>query len=422
MGAAHRRTPERIKQVTDRKVKIGVVGCGVVASAYYLPFLMDHDKSELVAVCDSTVQRAKECARLFGAQEVYEDYYDMLKRADIEAVWILTGPGTHKSFAVAAAEAGKHILLQKPMATNKEDADAIQAAVKKAGIHCLVEPSQQSPLQSPYPKLRQLVRDGALGNPYWFSFVWTGPDHDNGGLGHNPYGASAFLTKESGGMLFDYAYGPSQIVSVLGSCKSVMAMGALQVPERDIVPESDYTEFLSGRTDPWDANYWDAVIAKPKTDKARTETPDTYNILYEMESGFIGMFHVGRPFQPIPKGVRSGAMEVFGTEGNIYFDPYPGIHSTVYSTRQELLDAPDENGWMSFEKQGDLSKGKWPQPVPGGFNYYHESSRELCDCILTGRQTKLDVDWGAHINEMLSGAAESARTGQKYQMQTRVDW
>jgi len=409
-----------MSKIEKGKVKVGVVGCGVVASAYYLPYLME--RCELVAVCDLTVQRAKDCARLFGAKEVYADYHEMLAKADIDAVWILTGPGTHKAFTIAAAEAGKHVLLQKPMATDKEDADAIQAAIKKAGVKCLVEPSQQSPLQRPFPKLRELVKAGALGDPYWFSFVWTGPDHDNGGLGHNPYGAAAFLTKESGGILFDYAYGPSQIVSVLGACKSVMAMAALQVPERPIVPERDYTDYLSKATDPKDANYWDAVVSAPKTDTARTEAPDTYNILYEMASGWIGMFHVGRPFQPIPKGVRSGAMEVFGTEGNLYFDPRPGIHSTISSTRRELLDDPDEDGWQSFEKEGDLSKAKWPKPTPGGFNYYHESSRELLECIEEDRDTLLDEDWGAHINEMLSGAAESARTGKKYVMTTSVDW
>lgn len=406
--------------MAQRKVKIGVVGCGVVASAYYLPYLKDH--SDLVAVCDRTEQRAKDCARLFGARETYTDYHEMLEKADIEAVWVLTGPGTHKAFAVAAAEAGKHVLLQKPMATNKADCDAITAAVKKSGVKCLVEPSQQSPLQKPFPKLRQLVKDGALGEPYWFSFIWTGPDHDNGGLGGNPYGAGAFYNKESGGILYDYAYGPSQIVSVLGACKSVMAMSRLAVPDRPIVPESDYTDFLSKASDPHDANYWDAVVSAPKTETVRTEAPDTFNILYEMHSGYVGMFHVGRPFQPIPKGVRSGSMEVFGTQGNIYFDPYPGVQCSVYSTQKEMLEDPDENGWQHFKKQGDLAKGKWPQPTPGGFNYYHESSKELIACILEDRETMINVDWGEHINEMLTGATESARTGKRYEMTTAVNW
>lgn len=406
--------------MSERQVKVGVVGCGVVASAYYLPFLMDH--ADLVAVCDRNEDRARHCARLFGAKEVYSDFNEMIDRADIEAVWILTGPGTHKPFAIAAVQAGKHVLLQKPMATRKQDCDAIVTAVKSAGVKFLVEPSQQSPLQDPYPKLRELIKDGALGRPYWFSFIWTGADHDNGSLGGNPYGASAFFTADSGGILFDYAYGPNQIVSVLGPCKSVMAMSRLQVPDRAIVPEAHYTDFLAGATDPKNSNYWDAVLSAPKTEQIRTGAPDTVNILYEMHSGYIGMFHVGRPFQPIPKGVRSGAMEVFGTEGNIYFDPYPGVHSAVYSTHQDMLEKPDENGWQRFPKTGDLSKGKWPQPVPGGFNYYHESSKELIACILEDRPTLLNEDWGQHINEMLSGAAESAASGQRYEMTTTVDW
>jgi predicted dehydrogenase len=406
--------------MANGKVKVGVVGCGVVATAYYLPWLSKH--ADLVAVCDRMVSRAQDCQRLFGARTAYSDYFKMLQEADMEAVWILTGPGTHKSFAVAAAEAGKHILLQKPMAITKADCDAIQAAVKKSGVHCLVEPSQQSPLQPPFGELRRLVKDGALGDPYWFSFVWTGPDHDNGGLGHNPYGAAAFLTKESGGILYDYAYGPSQIVSVLGACKSVMAMSALQMPVRSIVPEQGYADFLSKVTDPMDANYWDKVVMEPKTEPVRMEAPDTYNILYEMQNGYIGILHIGRPFHPIPKGVRSGAMEVFGTEGNIYFDPYPGTLATVYSTRKHMLPRADQNGWQTYPKQGDLAKAKWPKPIPGGFHYYEVSSQELVDCILTGRDTIINEDFGAHINEMLTGAQESAETGRRYIMQTTVDW
>src|SRR5664279_3062590 len=101
-----------------RKVKVGVVGCGVVATAYYLPYLMQMNDVELVAVCDRFETRTQASARLFGARQQYLDYADMIARADIEAVFILTAPGTHVPFAIMAAEAGKHILLQKPMATS----------------------------------------------------------------------------------------------------------------------------------------------------------------------------------------------------------------------------------------------------------------------------------------------------------------
>ena len=96
-----------------RRVKIGVAGCGVVATAYYLPYLRKMESVEIVAVCDLFEERTRACVRLFGAAESYQDYDDMIRKADIEAVFILTGPGTHVPFALKAVEKGKHILIQK---------------------------------------------------------------------------------------------------------------------------------------------------------------------------------------------------------------------------------------------------------------------------------------------------------------------
>ena len=129
--------------ISTREVKAGVVGCGVVAASYYLPYLMSH--ATLVAVCDTNEERAVASARLFGAREHYRDYFEMLELSDIDVVFILTGPGTHSRFAIAAAEAGRHFLLQKPMATTLEDAEAIVRAVRKAGVMALIEPSAHSP-------------------------------------------------------------------------------------------------------------------------------------------------------------------------------------------------------------------------------------------------------------------------------------
>ncbi len=111
---------------------------------------MRHPNADLVAVCDLYETRTSACMRLFGAKEQYLDYYEMIARADIEAVWILTAPGTHVAFTMAAVEAGKHVLIQKPMATDMEDARAIAAAVRQAGVKALIEPSSNSPLDADY--------------------------------------------------------------------------------------------------------------------------------------------------------------------------------------------------------------------------------------------------------------------------------
>lgn len=403
--------------LTHRKVKVGVVGCGVVASAYYLPYLMEH--ADLVAVCDLYPQRTAACMRLFGAREQYQDYAQMLAHADIEVVFILTGPGTHARFTLQAVAAGKHVLLQKPMATTLEDASAIARAVRQARIKALIEPSQNSPLEPGYCDLRALIKRGALGEPYWFNLIAGTPDHYHPSLAGNPYGAGTFYNKDSGGMLFDFPYGPNQIVSVLGPCKQVSAMARISLPERYIVPESDYNSFLEQASDPRQANYWDAVVKTPRTQLIKVEAEDSVGCLYEMASGAQGIFYAGRAFHPVLPGMSYGGLQVLGSEGNLVFGG--GYLASIISSRRDLLPQVAVDGWYHIPITGDVSRAVWPKPLPGGFNYYHASSQHLIDCILDDRDPLLNVEWGLHITEMLTGAVESWHTGQRYTLTTTLD-
>lgn len=404
----------------NRKVKVGVVGCGVVATAYYLPCLMKMETVDLVAVCDLYETRTEACMRLFGAKEQYRDYDEMIDKADIEAVFILTAPGTHVPFTLKAIETGKHILLQKPMATNMEDARAIAEAVRKAKVKALIEPSSNSPLDPDIAHLRGLVKKGVLGDILWFSLATTGPTNYGPSLGSNPYGQAAFYAKDSGGFLFDLPYAPANIVSVLGPCKSVMAHTRLLVTNHKIVPESKYDEFLSQATDPAKANYWDVVVDLPRTQSVKMEAVDNAYSLYEMVDGSSGACHVGRIFHPVLPGSGSGSLQIFGTEGNLLFGA--GYTASIISNKKELLPQVDGDGWYHIPLRGDRSKAKWPQPTPGSFNYYHESSKHLIACILEEREPIVNVDWGLHITEMMAGAIESSETGKKYEMTTTLDY
>lgn len=404
----------------SERVKIGVVGCGVVAAAYYLPYLMRDERAELVALCDIYPERTRHCQRLFGARETYEDYFDMLEKADIDAVFILTAPGTHVSFTLAALDAGKHILLQKPMATDMEGARQIADAVRKSGLKALIEPSSNSPLDPDVRELRQLVRAGVLGDVMWFSAGTTGPTRYDKSLDHNPYGQGAFFSKNSGGFLFDMAYGPAQIVAVLGACKSVKANIRTSSPTASIVPEAAFDRFLANAPGPEDANFWDAVYEEERSVTVENAGPDNAYSLYEMADGSIGALHVGRIFHPVLEGSGSGSLQVFGTDGNIVFGA--GYQASVISRHRDKLPETDASGWYHIPVRGDLSRAKWPQPVPGGFNYYHESARELIDCIVTDRTPQPTVEWALHITEMMAGALTSAQTGETYRMTTSVDF
>ena len=162
--------------MTKEKVRIGVVGCGVVAAAYYLPYLMQMDNAEIRAVCDLRPVRTQACARVFGAKEQYNDYYDMLEKSDIDAVFILTAPGTHVPFALAAIDAGKHILIQKPMAITVDDARTIADGVRGKGLKAIIEPSSSTPLDPDIALLRDLVKSGVLGRN---TLVFSGRDRTN---------------------------------------------------------------------------------------------------------------------------------------------------------------------------------------------------------------------------------------------------
>lgn len=401
----------------QEKIRVGVVGCGVVATGYYLPFLMnDEPRAEIAAVCDLEPVRAERSAELFGAKACYFDYFEMLEKAELDAVLILTGPGTHVRFAMAAIDAGLHFLIQKPMALNIEDADTIVDAVRSKGLKAVIEPSSNSPLDQDYRHMRELIDKGVLGNPYWFTKVPTAGVKYSPGMGGNPYGAEAFFTKDSGGVLFDYPYAPTEIVTLLGDCRYVSGMAKISKPEREIVPDSEYTRFMEKVTDPDEANYWGEVMHLPKSQKITMEAPDNVFSLYEMDSGAIGVFHVGRPFHPVAPGAKgNGGLQIFGTDGNLIFGA-PGKLASFISDHRELLPSTDDEGWYHIPARGDASKAQWPKPTPGAFNYYAESTRELIAAIVEDRDPVLNVEWGRHITEMMYGALEASRTGRRYEM------
>jgi len=404
----------------QRKVKLGVVGCGVVATAYYLPYIAKMKNAELVAVCDRFETRTKACMRLFGAREQYLDYQDMIDRADIEAVLILTAPGTHARFAIAAAEAGKHILLQKPMATNMEDANAIADAVRRSDVKAVIEPSAGTNLDPDVELLRGLVKQGVLGDILWFSLAQTGPVSYGPGLGNNAYGQDAFFTKDSGGFLFDYPYAPAQIVGILGPCKSVTATTNLSVGETDIVPEHRYDEFLKSVEDPDACNYWEVVPNLPRTKRVKVEAVDNAYSLYEMKYGGTGSCHVGRTFHPRLPDTGDGGLQIYGTNGNLILGS--GYRASIVTKHKDLLPSIEEDGWYHMYPRGDFTKAKWPQPIPGAFTYYHESTRHFVECIINDSKPLVGIDWGIHITEMMAGTLESSKTGKRYEMTSFLDY
>ena len=98
------------------RVRYAVVGCGSIANNYHLPALVAIEGAEFVVACDLVEERARSAAQRFVAREFCSDYQAVVQRDDVDLVCIFTKIEAHAAVAMAAAQAGKHVFLQKPFA------------------------------------------------------------------------------------------------------------------------------------------------------------------------------------------------------------------------------------------------------------------------------------------------------------------
>lgn len=120
----------------SRTLKVGVIGLGFFGGRHARIYA-EHPAAELIAVCDSDAGRAAQVARETGARD-FEDFRKMLALPELDAVSICLPDRLHEEAAIAAAEAGKTILLEKPLAHEYAVARRIVEGVEKAGVRLMV--------------------------------------------------------------------------------------------------------------------------------------------------------------------------------------------------------------------------------------------------------------------------------------------
>ena len=143
-----------------KKHRFGVVGAGLWGQAHAEVYAT-HPWAELAAVCDSDRGRAEALAARFKAGRVYTDYREMVRDPGIDAVAVATPDFSHRDPVVAAAKAGKHVHSEKPLATTREDAEAIAAAVRSSGVTYMVD--FHARWNPPFAITRKDIADGTLG-------------------------------------------------------------------------------------------------------------------------------------------------------------------------------------------------------------------------------------------------------------------
>ena len=204
-------------------MKFAVIGAGAIARRGHLPSLKEIRDVEVLAIVDTNENAAKRAAKKFNIKNYYKNIDPVLKDEEIEAVIIASPTPTHKDVAIKAAQAGKHLVIEKPLAASLSDGLKIKKAIKKSNIRATVVQNYRY-----YPsiiKARKIIRSGQLGG---LTSVY--------GIAHTPFPnqwtRGTWLYYEPG-VLLDFT--PHVVDAILWISKSK--------PKRVFAIGGDYTSF-----------------------------------------------------------------------------------------------------------------------------------------------------------------------------------
>ncbi|GAB4458478.1 MAG: Gfo/Idh/MocA family oxidoreductase [Armatimonadaceae bacterium] len=142
-------------------IRWGILGCGDVAEKKSGPALYQAEGSELVAVMRRDREKAEDFARRHGAKRAYSTVEELLADSEVDAIYIATPPHLHRDQTIAAAQAGKRVLVEKPMARNVAECEEMIAACREAGVSLHVAYYRRF-----YPKFvetKRLLESGEIG-------------------------------------------------------------------------------------------------------------------------------------------------------------------------------------------------------------------------------------------------------------------
>ena len=389
------------------KLKAAIVGCGSVSTGGYFRFVSEI--FDLVATADIIVDRAKEMARIWGAQRYYDSMGALLAHEKLDAVFILTAMSSHNRLVLQAIEAGVNFLTQKPFTTDLQGGlNAVKAARAK-GVKGLVEPNSfQSPVML---KAKEILAEGHIGRPlYARGYVERGFIPQWGGLN--------FYEAEGGGVLFDMGVYPiSELLTLLGPASAVTAMSTVSAPERMRYGDDVYTNWLKG----WDrtkgGSHNDAAV--PGDIPTECEAYDNTMTIIQWPGDLLGCVIANAiSFVAPPPSPR---LVVCGEKGTLLFGaPGTGSQLSVASLLPDSpyhVDAPPPAAWSNVGRK----EAGWYH-FPGNYfpqwHYYRASAQHLYDCIEQDKDPIPSIEWGMHVAEVMIASRTASETGQAQQLKT----
>lgn len=289
-----------------KTVRLGVIGTGMAWEWLHYPAIKElGDKYQIVAIANRTKSDAEKFAKSIGMdlKNVYEDYKELLKRDDIDAVDILVPINLNYIVSEDAAKAGKNIICEKPLAPNLEQAGKFAEIPRKYGIKVMIAENYR--YNDEINKIRNIINQGKIGEAIYF--IWNEAECFQCIMTENTYAAAEWRQHPDfrGGAFLDAAlHNIAGMRHIFGAVERVQAFGK---PLKE-----DFNPYIS------------------------------VNANVQFKSGVIGQFTyfpTGKEMQKPLVGLR-----IFGTEGMIYLeDKKSGIINIAYNngTAEQVKFMPE---------------------------------------------------------------------------------
>ncbi|HEX7063692.1 MAG TPA: Gfo/Idh/MocA family oxidoreductase [Bacillales bacterium] len=345
------------------KLKVGVIGAGSI-SDMHLQSYGKNQKAEVYAVCDLNEERAKEKAQKYGAAKVYADYQELLQDKEVEAVSICTWNNSHAEIAIDALNAGKHVLVEKPLSTSVEKAEKLEEAVRASGKQLQVGFVRR---YDPNVKMiKQMIEAGELGEIYYAKASYLRR------LG-NPGGWFADKERSGGGPLIDIG------VHVIDICWYLMGS-----PKVTSISGNTYTR-LGNRSNVKNLSTYKSADYDPD----KNDVEDMANAMIRFENGASLLVDVS--FSLHAKKDET-AVKIYGEKGGAEIEPELLVITEKFDT---VLNSTPQVDNLSF----DFVKG------------FQNEIDHFVSCCAGEAETLSPVQDGVEMMKILCGVYESSEKG-----------
>jgi len=341
-----------------KPLNIGVIGCGAV-SGQYLTQSRRFPILRLAACADLDPTAAAATAKEFQIPRVCTPR-ELLADEEVELVLNLTVPKAHAQVTLAALEAGKHVYVEKPLAANRYDGQAVMAAARELMVGCAPDTFMGSGLQT----ARHAIDEGRIGKPLGFTAFMMCPGHES--WHPNP----EFYYQPGGGPMFDMGpYYLTALLNLLGPVRRVCGMASVAIPQR-------------------------IIGSKPKQGKKITvQTPDHVTGLMEFKSGAVGTIIQSFAAHHAP----NGQISIFGEIGT--------------------LQVPDPNQFSGVVKIRLKGDADWTELAPVFKHDYGRSVglAEMAQAIRDRRPCRASGEQGMAVLDLMQRFLDSSADNYYYQ-------